>query len=199
MGAALAQTVLGVERPRVGLLSNGEEAARGSALVVEAHAELRERAMRRQFDAFEFVGNVEGGDVVSGRADVIVTDGFTGQHRAEADGGRLADDARRDPRGGDVLDARRSSAACCCAARCGAFARRSTRRPAAAPTCSACAGWAWCRTGASRARASRRRSCAPSAARARTSSRRPTRALEQPRARSGARPCPRRPLACRTG
>ena len=77
MGAALAHTVLGVSRPRVGLLSNGEEAARGSALVVEAHAELSERA-RAGIEAFEFVGNVEGGDVVSGRADVIVTDGFTG-------------------------------------------------------------------------------------------------------------------------
>lgn len=77
MGAALARTVLGVPAPRVGLLSNGEEAARGSALVLEAHAELRERA-DAGLEAFEFVGNVEGGDVVSGRADVIVTDGFTG-------------------------------------------------------------------------------------------------------------------------
>jgi phosphate acyltransferase len=77
MGAALARTVLGVSAPRVGLLSNGEESARGSQLVLEAHAELRERA-RDGLDAFEFVGNVEGGDVVSGRADVIVTDGFTG-------------------------------------------------------------------------------------------------------------------------
>ncbi|MGD0454867.1 MAG: phosphate acyltransferase PlsX [Solirubrobacteraceae bacterium] len=77
MGAALARTVLGVRAPRVGLLSNGEESARGSALVLEAHAELRERASAG-LHAFEFVGNVEGGDVVSGRADVIVTDGFTG-------------------------------------------------------------------------------------------------------------------------
>jgi glycerol-3-phosphate acyltransferase PlsX len=77
MGAALARIVLGVPAPRVGLLSNGEEDARGSALVLEAHAELRERA-GAGLDAFEFVGNVEGGDVVSGRADVIVTDGFTG-------------------------------------------------------------------------------------------------------------------------
>ena len=77
MGAALARIVLGVPAPRVGLLSNGEEDARGSALVLEAHAELRERAAAG-LDAFEFVGNVEGGDVVSGRADVIVTDGFTG-------------------------------------------------------------------------------------------------------------------------
>jgi phosphate acyltransferase len=77
MGAALARTVLGVSAPRVALLSNGEEAARGSALVLEAHAELRARA-GAGLDAFEFVGNVEGGDVVSGVADVIVTDGFTG-------------------------------------------------------------------------------------------------------------------------
>jgi phosphate acyltransferase len=76
MGAALAQVVLGVQRPRVGLLSNGEEPGRGSPLVVEAHAELVERAVAG--GAFEFVGNVEGGDVVGGAADVIVTDGFTG-------------------------------------------------------------------------------------------------------------------------
>jgi phosphate acyltransferase len=77
MGAALSSTVLGVQRPRVGLLSNGEEAARGSPLVVEAHAELVQRAGAAA-EAFEFVGNVEGGDVTSGVADVIVTDGFTG-------------------------------------------------------------------------------------------------------------------------
>jgi phosphate acyltransferase len=77
MGAGLARTVLGVRAPRVGLLSNGEEAARGSELVVEAHAELTERSADGTA-AFEFVGNVEGGDVVSGKADVIVTDGFTG-------------------------------------------------------------------------------------------------------------------------
>ncbi|MBA3809940.1 MAG: phosphate acyltransferase PlsX, partial [Solirubrobacterales bacterium] len=77
MGAALARTVLGIERPRVGLLSNGEESGRGSALVLEAHADLAERA-QSGLEAFEFVGNVEGGDVMGGRAEVIVTDGFTG-------------------------------------------------------------------------------------------------------------------------
>jgi glycerol-3-phosphate acyltransferase PlsX len=77
MGAALSSTVLGVEHPRVGLLSNGEEAARGSALVIEVHDELARRA-RGGDGAFEFVGNVEGGDIVSGVADVVVTDGFTG-------------------------------------------------------------------------------------------------------------------------
>jgi glycerol-3-phosphate acyltransferase PlsX len=76
MGAALARTVLGVKRPRVGLLSNGEEAARGSRLIVETGEELAAKA--GSADALEFVGNVEGGDVVSGVADVIVTDGLTG-------------------------------------------------------------------------------------------------------------------------
>jgi len=76
MGAALAQAVLGVARPRVALLSNGNEPDRGSALVLETHAELAERIPGSDF--FEFVGNVEGVDLVSGAADVIVTDGFTG-------------------------------------------------------------------------------------------------------------------------
>jgi glycerol-3-phosphate acyltransferase PlsX len=83
MGAALARIVLAVERPRVGLLSNGAEAGRGGQLVVEAHAELAARASDESrrgsaAEAFQFVGNVEGGDVVAGAADVIVTDGFTG-------------------------------------------------------------------------------------------------------------------------
>lgn len=77
MGASLARTVLGIERPRVGLLSNGEEAARGNALVIETHAELAQRALA-DVEMFEFLGNVEGGDLVSGVADVVVTDGFTG-------------------------------------------------------------------------------------------------------------------------
>lgn len=76
MGAALAQVVLGVARPRVGVLSNGEEAERGSALVVAARAELEERVQAHGW--LELVGNVEGGDVTTGVADVIVTDGFTG-------------------------------------------------------------------------------------------------------------------------
>jgi phosphate acyltransferase len=77
MGAALSRTVLGVQRPRVGLLSNGEEAERGNRLVVEVNNELAQRASSG-IAAFEFIGNVEGADVVGGVADVIVTDGFTG-------------------------------------------------------------------------------------------------------------------------
>ena len=76
MGAAFASAVLGVERPRVALLSNGVEPDRGSAVVIEAHALLAERA--RGSAALEFIGNVEGDAVTAGAADVIVTDGFTG-------------------------------------------------------------------------------------------------------------------------
>jgi glycerol-3-phosphate acyltransferase PlsX len=76
MGAALAYTVLGVARPRVALLSNGEESERGNPLVLEAHAQLQGRVSPEAF--FDFVGNVEGGDLVRGAADVVVTDGFTG-------------------------------------------------------------------------------------------------------------------------
>ena len=71
-GAAMAQVRLGLERPRVGLLSNGEEAGKGDALRKEAHAVLAGLPL-------DFVGNVEGRDIPwGGVADVVVTDGFTG-------------------------------------------------------------------------------------------------------------------------
>jgi phosphate acyltransferase len=70
MGAALATTVLGVERPRVGLLSNGTEPGKGREEVVAAHERL--------LGMDGFVGNVEGFALTEGVADVIVTDGFTG-------------------------------------------------------------------------------------------------------------------------
>ena len=72
MGAALAQVVLGIENPRVGLLSNGEEATKGTPLVQETHPLLAASP------GLNFVGNVEGTQVVDGSADVVVTDGFTG-------------------------------------------------------------------------------------------------------------------------
>ncbi len=76
MGAAFVRGVLGLERPRVALLSNGEEPTKGTPDVLEAHRQLAERAA----DAPElnFVGNVEGTMVTEGAADVVVTDGFTG-------------------------------------------------------------------------------------------------------------------------
>jgi glycerol-3-phosphate acyltransferase PlsX len=70
MGRLFAREVLGVARPRVGLLSIGEEAVKGSEAVLAAHALLRETP--------GFAGNVEGRDVPSGTVDVVVTDGFTG-------------------------------------------------------------------------------------------------------------------------
>jgi glycerol-3-phosphate acyltransferase PlsX len=73
--AAFASAILGVERPRVALLSNGEEAERGSEVVVQAGAVL---AARSSEGDLRWVGNVEGSDIVGGVADVIVTDGFTG-------------------------------------------------------------------------------------------------------------------------
>ena len=74
MGAALVHAVLGIARPRVGLLSNGEEAIKGTPVVQEAHAALAERST----ELFEWVGNVEGTQITQGVADVVVTDGFTG-------------------------------------------------------------------------------------------------------------------------
>ncbi len=77
MGAALAQVVLDVERPRVALLSNGVEPGKGTRTLVDAHRELAHRAGDAP-EALEFIGNIEGTDFTSGVADVVVTDGFTG-------------------------------------------------------------------------------------------------------------------------
>jgi glycerol-3-phosphate acyltransferase PlsX len=76
MGAALATTVLGVQRPRVALLSNGEESIKGTPLVQEAHTLLAERAAESPL--VDFIGNTEGTTVLDGEADVVVADGFTG-------------------------------------------------------------------------------------------------------------------------
>jgi glycerol-3-phosphate acyltransferase PlsX len=75
MGAAYVEQILGVERPRVGLLSIGEESIKGNALTREAHALLCQHAPQRHFT---FVGNVEGKDIYTGAVDVTVCDGFTG-------------------------------------------------------------------------------------------------------------------------
>jgi glycerol-3-phosphate acyltransferase PlsX len=71
MGDVYARTMLGIERPRVALLSNGEEAEKGSELVQAAHPLIAALPIH-------FVGNVEGKDVFRGGCDVVVTDGFTG-------------------------------------------------------------------------------------------------------------------------
>lgn len=75
MGAAFAEAVLGVARPRVGLLSNGEESTKGTPDLVAVHEQLATAAADSDLN---FVGNVEGTGLTAGRADVVVTDGFTG-------------------------------------------------------------------------------------------------------------------------
>jgi len=72
MGAGLAESVLGIAAPRVALLSNGEESTKGTDLVVAAHERLAAA------DGLRFTGNVEGTGLAAGEADVVVTDGFTG-------------------------------------------------------------------------------------------------------------------------
>ncbi|HEY0392664.1 MAG TPA: phosphate acyltransferase PlsX [Solirubrobacterales bacterium] len=72
LGTSFSAAVLGVERPRVGLLSVGEEAGKGREEVVAAHEILAAAP------GIDFAGNVEGRDLPTGVADVVVTDGFTG-------------------------------------------------------------------------------------------------------------------------
>jgi len=98
LGAAFSEAVLGVERPRVGLLSVGEEAGKGREEVSEANALLAAA------DGIDFAGNVEGRDLPAGAADVVVTDGFTGnvslklmEGTAKTVTGAIRDAARSNP------------------------------------------------------------------------------------------------------
>lgn len=74
MGSAFARAVLGIDAPRVALLSNGEEAAKGTPDLVAVH----ELLAGSSGTGLRFVGNVEGTRLFDGVADVVVTDGFTG-------------------------------------------------------------------------------------------------------------------------
>ncbi len=71
LGAVYAQDVLNCENPRIGLLNIGEEPAKGDELAVAAHEQLAATDLN-------FVGNVEGRDILKGVCDVLVTDGFAG-------------------------------------------------------------------------------------------------------------------------
>lgn len=71
MGSAYVERLWGVQCPRVAIVSNGEEADKGNQLVRQAYPLLQESDLN-------FVGNAEGKDVTRGVADVVVTDGFTG-------------------------------------------------------------------------------------------------------------------------
>lgn len=72
MGSVYSEFVLGVPEPKVGLLNIGEEECKGNELALRAHQLLRDNSH------ISFIGNAEGRDVLSGRFDVIVCDGFVG-------------------------------------------------------------------------------------------------------------------------
>ncbi len=87
LGAAFAHTYMGIENPRIGLLSVGAEAAKGNRQVQETYQLFRDSHLN-------FVGNVEGMDFFSNKADVIICDGFVGNilvKFTEGMGGALAD------------------------------------------------------------------------------------------------------------
>jgi len=77
LGTVYARTRFGVEAPRVGVMTIGEEAGKGNALV-KATCDLLADESWTQSCGATFVGNVEGRDLMNGEADVIVCDGFTG-------------------------------------------------------------------------------------------------------------------------
>jgi glycerol-3-phosphate acyltransferase PlsX len=72
MGSVYAQTILGIENPRVALINIGEEEGKGNLLVQAAYPLLKENKH------INFIGNAEGRDVFIDKADVLVCDGFTG-------------------------------------------------------------------------------------------------------------------------
>ncbi len=71
MGSIYMKNVIGVENPTVGLMSNGEEEGKGDELTKSAFPRMKEAP-------FNFIGNIEGRDVMEGNADVITCDGFVG-------------------------------------------------------------------------------------------------------------------------
>lgn len=71
MGSVYAEKVRGIAKPRVGLLNIGTEAGKGNELTKQAYTELQNAPVH-------FIGNVESRDLLNGAADVVVTDGFTG-------------------------------------------------------------------------------------------------------------------------
>ncbi|WP_047490281.1 phosphate acyltransferase PlsX [Terriglobus sp. TAA 43] len=76
MGQIYAQNVLGIPKPRIGLLSIGEEDSKGNALTRETLPLLRDLQERNVL--YHFLGNVEGRDLFNGRCDVVACDGFVG-------------------------------------------------------------------------------------------------------------------------
>lgn len=80
MGRIFVESVLGLKNPRIALMSIGEEKTKGNDLIKEVFERL-------QSSPLNFIGNVEGKDIYSGKADVIVSDGFTGNIALKASEG----------------------------------------------------------------------------------------------------------------
>ncbi|MCK4431140.1 MAG: phosphate acyltransferase PlsX [Candidatus Aminicenantes bacterium] len=80
MGRIFVEIVLGLKNPRIALMSIGEEETKGNDLIKEVFERL-------QSSPLNFIGNVEGKDIYSGKADVIVSDGFTGNIALKASEG----------------------------------------------------------------------------------------------------------------
>ena len=98
MGHVYARDILRIERPRVGLLSVGEEEGKGNELTKEAYEQLKDSSLN-------FIGNVEGRDIYNGHCDVVVADGFTGnvalkisESLAEMVGAMIREELKRDLR-----------------------------------------------------------------------------------------------------
>jgi glycerol-3-phosphate acyltransferase PlsX len=72
MGSVYTKHILGIDSPSIGLLSNGEEEIKGNRLTQETYQLLK------KLNGLNFIGNIEGQDIMKRKADVIVTDGFTG-------------------------------------------------------------------------------------------------------------------------
>jgi glycerol-3-phosphate acyltransferase PlsX len=73
MGNAFSKKVIGIDSPRIGLLSNGSEDIKGNRLVLESHELLKNANLN-----LNFIGNIEANEIPKGKVDVVVTDGFTG-------------------------------------------------------------------------------------------------------------------------
>jgi glycerol-3-phosphate acyltransferase PlsX len=102
LGSAFSAAVLGVESPRVALLSVGEEQKKGRLDVVEAHEALSSA------EGIRFIGNLEGRDLLAGEADVMVADGFTGNvtlKTLEGTAKAIADAVRAAARSGPLASA----------------------------------------------------------------------------------------------
>jgi glycerol-3-phosphate acyltransferase PlsX len=87
MGEVFMKAAMGIENPKIALMSIGEEGSKGNDLTREVNKKLKASSLN-------FIGNVEGKDIYSGKADVIVSDGFTGNIALKTSEGVVANFAR---------------------------------------------------------------------------------------------------------